>query len=270
MSIIWTLFHEIPSKERKEYLVLHFPEFVNINLDFSSDSIYGQLTSSMSEEFSKEFQKYALQETDETKLSIILSAYKLRETFSILLYRSIDRDIVADFLKKAIEENNYTYNRVIIMVLMPSVVANDDEENFLNLVNMDDIGPIQIYSIRKFYVALKYNKSAVRWLRDIQKGFRPITYLISLAGAVVDSPEAIIWSKYVYDFVMEVGSYSSGNLRIDFYHYISNVAFGNVKSKILYYEILFQTGYFSYQYLSDLYKENGDPVLKEWLGMTDI
>lgn len=235
-------------------------------MDFSSDSIYDQLTDRMSQEFANEFQKYALHETDETKLSIILSSYRLRETLSILLYKTIDKQVISNFI-----DNMDARNLSVFTLLMPAIVANNDEENFLNLVDKD-FNSIVSHSLRKFYfTCAKYNKTAIVWLRDIQKDFQPITYLLSLTAAVIDSPDAIIWSKYVFDFVLEKMKYNKEELRKLFGRYIGSVTFGgNVQSKMPYYEILFQTGYFSYDYLIDLYKQTGDPVLKEWLGMTDI
>lgn len=271
-NVLWDIFHNVPINKRREYLVSHFPEFENVHPNFSKPSwvLIDMTSGNMTAEFAREFELYALMETDDIKLNIITYCLNLRNTLSITLYATIPKDVITNYI-----HNYQGESLLLILGFTSAIVANNDKDNFINLVvesNMDG------FVIKEFYLSLKHNAKAISWLRDIIKVTESISCILNLIYAAEKSPELIIHSKYVFDVFTEKGNYTPDEIQRLFYVRDSNILYLIKTSSLiytnslieLYYEILFRSGYFPYSWFVDLYEKNGDKDLKEWLAITDV
>lgn len=139
----------------------------------------------------------------------------------------------------------------LIRPISSIIVAAGDKETFFYLI--DKIIDIDIVLFILF-VGAAFNKDSIVWLNDISNNLDEI--IEQFCHAVVSVPEAIVNSKYVHDY-LNLNLNSSDPLP-DWVPWMSTDMFG-------FYEFLYQTGYYPYQFFADWYETTHDDILLKWL-----
>lgn len=173
----------------------------------------------------------------------------IKPSIRIEYYKTLDKEIVRDNLRKL---SLSLRNEFFFIV----VASGDLDMSQFAIDNLQD--PIDLL-IPTFRGAC-YNKSMI-YLVDVIYKRNPTPHLLlsKFLWSMDDYPETVILAKNVYDYL---------NLIIRFdKNFISNAP---AQIRILFYEFLFQSGYYPYSFFIELYKTNPNPELKKWIDITDI
>lgn len=197
----------------------------------------------------------------EDKLNEFLSLMTDTEKFGIVdVYQLIPICLIANIPNQIIIEH-ITKKRSITGNFVHQAIICNNRDLFTYLVNNYRGRGIEL--IQSYFTGLTVNLLAIDLFSQIYYLFRqnPILILKQLAVRMLKYPELAAHVKYIFDTVLEKSGYSLDRIA-------SELLPGEKPLIIAKCEILYLSGYYDFEFFTDIAKTNKD--VKYWIDLTNV